>query len=362
MSVFAPIAADPYAWPYDGAWSPADTALIVIDMQVDFCKPGGYCDVMGLDVALTAQQIAPTERLLAACRARGVAVIHTREGHRADLADLNANKRWRSARTGAEIGSAGPCGRILTRGEPGWEIVPELAPLAGEPVVDKPGKGAFHATDFEQLLRATGVRNLIFAGVTSDCCVHTTMWNANDRGYECLLLDDASAALDERNHGSIVAITAKAGGQFGAVSTVDAVLAAMDAAALEAIELAVCGAHMRGLPLNHQLTELGATFVEETVSTPDYWCYALAGGPPARPGMVCGAAGDGAAIALEVWRLSADALGRLMAQIPAPLGIGRVTLADGREVHGFVCEAAAAADATEITALGGWRAYLDTHE
>jgi biuret amidohydrolase len=221
------VAADPYAWPFDGAWSPADTALIIIDMQIDFLRAGGYCDQMGLDIGLTSSAIAPTRAVLARMRELGFTVIHTREGHRRDLTDLNDNKRWRSARIGAEIGSPGPCGRVLTRDEPGWDIVPELYPAAGEPVVDKPGKGSFHATDFEQILVQRRLRNLIFAGVTSDCCVHTTMTNANDKGYECLLLADGSAALEIRNHAMIVAITAKRGGQFGAVAPSSALLAAL---------------------------------------------------------------------------------------------------------------------------------------
>jgi biuret amidohydrolase len=121
----------------------------------------------------------------------------------------------------------GPCGLVLTRGEPGWDIVPELYPIAGEPIVDKPGKGSFHATDFEQILAQRGIRNLVFAGVTSDCCVHTTMTNANDKGYECLVLADASAALDTRNHAMIMTITAKRGGQFGAVTLSSALLSAL---------------------------------------------------------------------------------------------------------------------------------------
>lgn len=225
--ILPPIEADPYAWPFDGHWSPADTAFVIVDMQTDFLKPGGYCDQMGLDVGLTSAAIEPTRRVLGRMRELGFTIIHTREGHRRDLSDLNDNKRWRSARTGAEIGHPGPCGLVLTRGEPGWDIVPELYPRAGEPVVDKPGKGSFHATDFELILQRRGVRNLIFAGVTSDCCVHTTMTNANDKGYECLVLADASAALDARNHRMIMAITAKRHGQFGAVATSNDVLAAL---------------------------------------------------------------------------------------------------------------------------------------
>jgi biuret amidohydrolase len=221
------VKANPYAWPFDGTWSPQDTALIIIDMQTDFLQAGGYCDQMALDIGLTSSAIGPTRVVLERMRALGFTIIHTREGHRADLADLNDNKRWRSARIGAEIGCPGPCGRLLTRGEPGWDIVPELYPIAGEPIVDKPGKGSFHATDFDQILQLRKLRNLIFAGVTSDCCVHTTMTNANDKGYECLLLADGSAALETRNHDMIVSITAKRGGQFGAVSDTSALLEAL---------------------------------------------------------------------------------------------------------------------------------------
>jgi nicotinamidase-related amidase len=221
------VQADPYSWPFDASWSAADTALIIIDMQTDFLKPGGYCDLMGLDIGLTSAAIEPARRVLTRMRELGFTVIHTREGHRRDLSDLNDNKRWRSARIGSEIGCPGPCGRVLTRGEPGWDIVPELYPTADEPIVDKPGKGSFHATDFELILTQHGVRNLVFAGVTSDCCVHTTMTNANDKGYECLLLEDCSAALDARNHAMITAVTAKRGGQFGAVATSSALLAAL---------------------------------------------------------------------------------------------------------------------------------------
>jgi nicotinamidase-related amidase len=221
------VQAHPYPWPFDANWSPGDTALVIIDMQTDFLKPGGYCDQMGLDIGLTSSAIEPTSRVLARMRELGFTIIHTREGHRRDLTDLNDNKRWRSARIGSEIGCDGPCGRVLTRGEPGWDIVPELYPQSGEPIVDKPGKGSFHATDFEQILTQRRIRNLVFTGVTSDCCVHTTMTNANDKGYECLLLDDCSAALDARNHAMITAITAKRGGQFGAVARASALLKAL---------------------------------------------------------------------------------------------------------------------------------------
>lgn len=229
--------ARPYSWPFDGSVSPQRIALLLIDMQQDFCAPGGYIDSQGIDLSAVRSTIAPLQGALAAARATpGLQVLHTREGHRPELVDLPANKRWRSDQVSTGIGQHGPLGRLLVRGEPGWEIIPELAPSPGEIIIDKPGKGAFYSTDLDHILRTMGITHLVVGGLTTDVCVHTTLREANDRGLETLLLRDGTAATEPRHREAIFSMTEMQGGMFGATCTTKEFIAGLMPEALQEIE------------------------------------------------------------------------------------------------------------------------------
>ncbi len=219
------------AEPYEFTFEPDQTALVVIDMQRDFVDPGGFGEALGNDVSQLRQILPALQRVLEAARAAGIAVIHTREGHRPDLADLTPAKRARG-RLETGIGDAGPMGRILVRGEYGHDIVDELKPLPSEPVIDKPGKGAFYATDLETILTSRGIRYLIITGVTAEVCVQTTVREANDRGYECLVLSDGIASYFPQFYQMTIEMVKAQGGIFGWVSTSDELLRGLEAAGL----------------------------------------------------------------------------------------------------------------------------------
>ena len=205
------------AEPYEFQFDPPSCALVIIDMQRDFVDPGGFGEALGNDVSLLRKAIAPTRRVLDAVRRKGMLVVHTREGHRADLADLPPSKKVRG-RLKAGIGDPGPMGRILVRGEYGHDIVDDLKPVAGEPVVDKPGKGAFFATDLDAMLRHRDIRQLVVCGVTTEVCVNTTVREANDRGYDCLVLEDCVASYFPEFQAAALAMIKAQGGIFGWVS------------------------------------------------------------------------------------------------------------------------------------------------
>lgn len=225
----ADITSNVTAKPYPFAFDPAHCALVIIDMQRDFLEPGGFGDALGNDVSLLRRTIEPNKRLLSAARATGMLVIHTREGHRPDLSDLPPAKKRRGNHP-TTIGDAGPMGRILVRGEAGHDIIPELYPIAGEPIIDKPGKGAFYATELESILRHRNITQLLVCGVTTEVCVNTTVREANDRGFDCLVVEDCVGSyFPEFQEMGLKMIVAQ-GGIFGWVGNSDDIIYALNSA------------------------------------------------------------------------------------------------------------------------------------
>ena len=214
--------AEPHAFEFN----PEATALVIIDMQRDFLEPGGFGEALGNDVSLLRRTIEPTRALLSAARGAGMLVIHTREGHQPNLRDLPPAKK-RRGRFPVTIGDPGPMGRILVRGETGHDIIPELYPIDGEPVVDKPGKGAFHATDLEAVLRNSGIDKLIVCGVTTEVCVHTTVREANDRGFDCLVVEDCCGSYFPEFQEMGLRMIKAQGGIFGWVGSSPAIISAL---------------------------------------------------------------------------------------------------------------------------------------
>ncbi|TVY78538.1 Peroxyureidoacrylate/ureidoacrylate amidohydrolase [Lachnellula suecica] len=230
-SMMSQVDASPYAWPTSDSMNPNTTALVIIDMQKDFCSPDGYLVQQGYEIDSVRAVIPRIKQLLTLFRTLGFPIYHTREGHRSDLSTLSARElsRSRNNPSGLGIGDMGPLGRLLIRGEKGHDIIPELYPLDGEQVIDKPGRSAFQHTDFKLMLNIRGITNLIICGVTTDVCVHSTMRDANDNNFDCLLVEDASAASEEHLHTHAVESVKAEGGIFGAVSTTDRILAALGA-------------------------------------------------------------------------------------------------------------------------------------
>ncbi len=221
------------AKPYDFSLDPTRAALLIIDMQRDFVEPGGFGEMLGNDVSQLRPSIKPLQALLAAARQAGLFVMHTREGHKPDLSDLHETKKARG-RGKMTIGDAGPMGRILVIGEPGHDIIPELYPVTGEPVIDKPGKGAFYNTELTELIAEHGITQLIVCGVTTEVCVHTTVREANDRGIDCLVLSDCTGSYFPEFHEVALRMIVAQGGIFGWVGDSEGVIAALTAPAVPA--------------------------------------------------------------------------------------------------------------------------------
>lgn len=221
------IEAQAYNFPHDGNLTPSNTAFVVIDMQVDFCAAGGLSTVSGTDLGMMREPIEPILRALAAVRSFGMPVIYTREGHRSDGSDLTSVKRFRSRLGAAGVGDPSPLGRILIRGEPGHAIIPELTPEPDDVIIDKVGSGCFYGTEMEHVLRNRGIRNLIFVGVTTECCVHTSIREASDRGFDNLLLSDGTAAVTRELKTAAIDIIRNPLTLFGTVGTTDALIRAL---------------------------------------------------------------------------------------------------------------------------------------
>lgn len=214
------------ARPFEYEFAPEETALLVIDMQRDFCEHGGFGELLGNDLTEVIKIIPTVKKVIGYCRKKKMPVIYTREGHLPDLSDCPESKLMRTKRGGAGIGDMGPMGRIMIRGEKGNGIIDELMPLVGDYEIDKPGKGAFYKTELEEILKENKIKNLIITGVTTHCCVHTTMREANDRGYNCLMLDDACAAFDREDHLATIRMTIQQSALFGWVATTQQLLEA----------------------------------------------------------------------------------------------------------------------------------------
>ena len=227
------VAAQPYEFPIGGPLQPIRTALVIIDMQRDFCEPSGYVEARGDDISATRAIIPGISRVRDAAAQAGMMIIYTREGHRGNLADLPETKRRRTARAGAEIGSRGPLGRLLIRGEPGWDLVTELQPRPQDTVIDKPGTGAFRSTDLHHVLTASGVDSLVLVGVTTAVCVTTTAREASDLGYGVLVLGDCCAEPDPENHVMALKLLQIEGGYIATVSSADEFIKALSLYARE---------------------------------------------------------------------------------------------------------------------------------
>ena len=217
------VSAEPYEFQFD----PGSTALLIIDMQRDFVEPGGFGESLGNDVSILRKTIAPIKTVLEACRKLGMMIVHTREGHRPDLTDCPPSKMSRG-RPKRKIGDDGAMGRLLVRGAKGHDIVPELYPVAGEVVIDKPGKGAFYQTDLELMLKNRSIDTLLVCGVTTEVCVNTTVREANDRGFRCIVLSDCCASYFPEFHAAGLAMIKAQGGIFGSVASSQSTLAALD--------------------------------------------------------------------------------------------------------------------------------------